>query len=113
MNNGLPINPEYNDKGRSRITGKPEDDYKFRVPGLRNVELSLPYMHDGRFDTLKDVLDFYDSGIEETPNISQQLYQDDGSMGIPMTEQEKNKIIAFLKTLTDVDFTLDERFSEF
>ncbi len=113
MNNGLPINPQYNDKGRSRLTGKPEDDYKFNVPSLRNVELTLPYMHDGRFDTLKDVLDFYDDGVEETPNISPVMYQDNGNPGIPLTEDEKTKIIAFLKTLSDIDFTLEERYSEF
>jgi cytochrome c peroxidase len=70
-------------------------------------------MHDGRFDTLKDVLDFYDDGVEETPNISPEMYQDNGNPGIPLTEDEKTKIIAFLKTLSDIDFTLDERYSEF
>ena len=65
-------------------------------------------MHDGRFDTLRDVLDFYDDGVEETPNISPEMYQDNGNPGIPMTEDEKTKIIAFLKTLSDIDFTLDE-----
>jgi len=115
MNNGLPIDPQYDDKGRSRITGNPEDDYKFQVPSLRNVELTLPYMHDGRFETLKDVLDFYDSGVEETPNISQEMYQNNANAnaGIPLTEEEKTQIIAFLKTLSDIDFTLDERYAEF
>jgi cytochrome c peroxidase len=113
MNNGLPINPQYDDIGRARITGLTEDKYKFQVPSLRNVELTLPYMHDGRFDTLRDVLDFYDAGVQETPNISSEMYQDNDNPGIPLTEDEKDKIIAFLKTLSDIDFTLDDRFSEF
>ena len=66
-----------------------------------------------KFDTLEEVLDFYDSGVEETPNLSQEMYGPNGAPGISMTEDEKEKIIAFLKTLSDVDLTLDERFSEF
>ena len=113
MNNGLPIDPQYDDKGRGRVTGDPDDDYTFQVPSLRNIEFTLPYMHDGRFDTLEEVLDFYDSGVEETPNISQEMYDENNEPGIALTEEEKEKIIAFLKTLSDVDLTLDERFSEF
>ena len=112
-NNGLPIDPEYNDIGRGRVSGDVEDNYKFRVPTLRNIELSFPYMHDGRFRTLQEVLDFYASGMEDNPTIDSSLRQNTGKLGIPMTEKEKEQIITFLKTLTDTDFASDRRFAEF
>ena len=61
-NNGLPIDPQYNDMGRSEVTGLSEDIRKFKVPSLRNIEITFPYMHDGRLKTLEDVLDFYTEG---------------------------------------------------
>ncbi|MFD0931454.1 cytochrome-c peroxidase [Psychroflexus salinarum] len=111
-NNGLPIDPIYNDIGRKRVTGLETDKYKFKVSSLRNIAVSLPYMHDGRFKTLKEVLDFYDSGVEATDNLDPSL-EEEGRLGIPLTETEKQDLIAFLKTLTDDNFLLDQRFSEF
>jgi cytochrome c peroxidase len=111
-NNGLPVDPIYNDVGRKRVTGLETDKYKFKVPSLRNIAVSLPYMHDGRFKTLKEVLDFYDSGVEATANLDPSL-EEEGRLGIPLTETEKQDLIAFLKTLTDDNFLLDQRFSEF
>jgi cytochrome c peroxidase len=112
-NNGLPVDPEYNDEGRKKVTGEETDRYKFRVPSLRNISVTFPYMHDGRFQNLRDVLDFYDSGMDNTQNLDEQFVKEDGSFGISLTEEEKDQIIAFLNTLTDDDFLLDERFSEF
>jgi len=112
-NNGLPIDPQYNDEGFKNVTGQETDKYKFRVPSLRNIAVTFPYMHDGRFQELRDVLDFYDSGVENTENLDEQLILENGELGIPLTEEEKEQIIAYLNTLTDDDFLLDERFSEF
>lgn len=111
-NNGLPIDPQYNDLGRMKVTGLETDKYKFRVPSLRNVAITFPYMHDGRFRTLVEVLDHYDSGMAFTQNLDP-IFQEGPTLGIPLTEEEKIKIIAFLETLTDDDFIFDERFSEF
>jgi len=104
-NNGLPaIRP---DSGRARITGDAADLYRFKVPSLRNVDVSRPYMHDGRFVSLEAVLDHYRSGVAQTQNLDPQL-----AAGIPMTDAEKADIVAFLKTLTDTEFLRDPRFSE-
>ena len=112
-NNGLPIDPQYNDEGRKRVTGEETDKYKFKVPSLRNIAVTSPYMHDGRFQTLRDVLDHYDQGIEHTQNLDPIFMTDTGDFGIPLSEIEKDQIIAYLSTLTDDNFLLDDRFSEF
>ncbi|MEX6626592.1 cytochrome-c peroxidase [Tenacibaculum salmonis] len=111
-NNGLPINQEINDLGRMRVTLLEDDKFKFKVPSLRNIALTAPYMHDGRFGSLKSVLNFYANGIEETTNLDPLLKHSDGSLGILMSADEKNKIIAFLNTLTDEEFIKDKRFAE-
>ncbi|WP_274474318.1 cytochrome-c peroxidase [Mangrovimonas aestuarii] len=113
-NNGLPFNSQYPDEeGRQRVTGFASDFYKFRVPSLRNVEHSYPYMHDGRFGSLEVVLDFYDSGMVDNGNVDPALQREDGTFGIELSDYEKNSIITFLKTLTDNEFLNDERFSEY
>lgn len=112
-NNGLPVDPTLNDLGRMRVTFTNEEDkYKFKVPSLRNVALTGPYMHDGRFGSLESVLDFYSDGVQETQNLDPLLKQESGRPGINLTPQEKENIIAFLKTLTDEEFITDERFAE-
>ncbi|WP_459210190.1 cytochrome-c peroxidase [Aquimarina rhabdastrellae] len=112
-NNGLPIDPQYNDIGRKRVTGLDTDIYKFKVPNLRNIEVTFPYMHDGRFKTLPDVLDHYSDGMVNSETLDPFFKQGDTVIGIPMTDSEKEDIIAFLKTLTDDSFIADDRFSEF
>lgn len=112
-NNGLPIDPEFNDIGRERVTGVTSDNRKFKVPSLRNIEITFPYMHDGRLQTLQDVLDFYTDGMVDSSTLDESLRRSDGSLGIDITQDEKLKIIEFLKTLTDNDFLLDNRFREF
>ncbi|WP_394335664.1 cytochrome-c peroxidase [Aquimarina sediminis] len=112
-NNGLAIDPQYNDVGRNRVTGLSEDSYKFKVPSLRNIELTFPYMHDGRLKTLDDVLDHYGNGMVDSETLDPIFKNQNGTLGIPMTESDKQLIIAFLKTLTDDDFLNDNRFSEF
>ncbi len=96
------------DKGRYEISLLEGDEGKFKVPSLRNVELTAPYMHDGRFTTLQQVLDHYSDGIKNYPNLDPLLINK-----IPLNSQEKSDIIVFLKTLTDLNFIHDKRFSEF
>lgn len=110
-NNGLSL--EFNqDLGRYEITLNEQDKYKFRVPSLRNVEVTRPYMHDGRFRNLEMVLDHYSEGMADIPTLDSIFRRPDGKRGIPMTAEEKRLIIAFLKTLTDEEFLTDKRFSE-
>jgi cytochrome c peroxidase len=99
------------DNGRSEITENPSDKNKFKVPSLRNIEVTKPYMHDGRFATLDQVLDHYSKTVTKTENLDEELLKN-GRQGIPLTKQEKADIIAFLKTLTDIDFLTNRKFSQ-
>ncbi len=114
-NNGIPVNPRFpEEEGRKRVSGFAEDFYKFRVPSLRNTEMSFPYMHDGRFGTLEDVLNFYTDGmVENGSEVDPILRKANGNLGIDLTQEDKENVIAFLKTLTDNTFLNDERFAEF
>lgn len=94
------------DPGRYGITLQEADRNKFRVPSLRNVERSMPYMHDGRFTTLEAVLRHYATGIADNPALDPLLRP--GQMRLTDTEQKQ--IIAFLRTLTDYPFLSDNRF---
>lgn len=95
----------YKDQGRGMVTGNKRDYGKFKTPSLRNIAITDPYMHDGRFKNLKQVLDFYDTSTHKTPNLSSMLHRD-----INLTEQEKGQIMAFLKTFTDTTFLQSEKF---
>ena len=111
-NNGLPINPSINDMGRFRVTGIEGDRFTFKVPSLRNIEKTAPYMHDGRFYSLEAVLDHYDTGVAQTENLDPSL-NPSGRLGIPLSSIEKTQLIAFLKTLTDDEFLTNPKFAEF
>ena len=111
-NNGLAVNPVVNDVGRYRVTLLDTDKYKFKVPSLRNIEKTKPYMHDGRFLTLDAVLDHYSLGIVNSATLDPSLNKN-GTLGIPLTNLEKTKLITFLKTLTDNQYLTDSRFSQF
>jgi cytochrome c peroxidase len=106
-NNGLMPDTSLKDYGRSVITGLKDDDYKYKVPSLRNVEMTYPYMHDGRFRNLNQVLDHYGNGKFYTENYDKSLEKTKG-----LTAQEKSDIILFLKTLTDQTFLHDRRFAD-
>jgi len=112
-NNGLDsiYNPlEYRDKGRGAVTGKTTDNGKFIVPSLRNLAFTAPYMHDGRFKTLEDVLEFYTSGVKLSANVDSKMeYAHQG--GTKLSGEEKKKIIAFLLTLSDSSFISNPEFS--
>ena len=110
-NNGISKSGE-KDKGRSIISLNTKDDYKFKVPSLRNVEVSAPYMHDGRITTLKKVLEFYSSQVNYHDNLDTLLVDKNSKTGISLTESEQNAIIAFLLTLTDRTFLENPIFSE-
>tara|TARA_R110002051_G_scaffold315251_1_gene393418 strand:- start:192 stop:1238 length:1047 start_codon:yes stop_codon:yes gene_type:complete len=111
-NNGLPPNPNLNDIGRAEVSGSVSDNYKFKVPSLRNVQLTAPYMHDGRFGSLAAVLDFYTDGVADSPTLDPELKKD-GGLGISLTDSEKIALTAFLNTLTDENYINDTRFAEY
>jgi len=104
-NNGIGIDTALRDLGRYAITSVALDSFKFKVPSLRNVERTYPYMHDGRFRTLRAVLDHYSRGTYHGANADAAL-----RTTMAMTEHEQKDIIAFLLTLTDSSFTYDRRF---
>ncbi len=106
-NNGLPVNPDLNDHGRMRITGSSSDSLKFKVPSLRNIAVSFPYMHDGRFSDLSHVLEHYNSGIINGVTTDPLLKNK-----IPLSEVERGLLVEFLKTLTDEAFINNPTFVE-
>lgn len=99
------------DVGRYDITLNETDKYKFKVPSLRNLKYTAPYMHDGRFYTLEAVLDQYSEKVKHTPNLDS-LLQQNGTLGIPLTADEKEKLLAFLNTLNDQHFVTDKMLAE-
>jgi len=107
QNIGLAPDPGLKDYGRMNITHDFHDSLKFKVPSLRNIAMSYPYMHDGRFNTLMQVMDHYTDGIIESPSLAKELRKP-----IILTPEDKQDIIAFMKTLTDKDFLLDPRLKD-
>lgn len=109
-NNGIGI-PLRNDEGRYAITSADADRYKFKVPSLRNLKYTAPYMHDGRFYTLEGVLDHYASEVRDYQNLDPLLKQD-GRLGIALSSADKVKLMAFLNTLNDNAFITDKMLFE-
>lgn len=100
-NNGL--DSEFDDLGLGEVTGNPNDYGKFKVPTLRNLVFSAPYMHDGRFSTIDEVIEHYSSGLQSSPTIDPMMkYVSQG--GGQFSEDEKAALKAFLLTLTDDSF---------
>ena len=97
---------DFEDPGRGAINNNMFDNGKFRVPTLRNIELTAPYMHDGRFATLEEVLDSYSEGGHGVEN------EDPNIISFTLSEQDKSDLIAFLKTLTDESFINNPNFSD-
>lgn len=108
-NNGLDLVSE--DSGRDSITHQASDRGKFRVPSLRNAALTAPYMHDGRFETLADVLEHYHAQVKPHANLDP-LLRKNGRSGIALSVLERKQVLAFLTTLTDTEFIGDERFKQ-
>jgi cytochrome c peroxidase len=97
-NNGL--DSDFKDLGRAKVTGRDFDQGKFSTPSLRNVALTAPYMHDGRFQTLQEVVEHYSTGQKRSVTLDPNLAKHpDG--GVRLNEGDKRALVAFLKTLTD------------
>ena len=116
-NNGLDEAAEM-DPGLYQVTADPADSGRFKAPSLRNIALTAPYMHDGRFQTLEEVLDHYNTGVKRSPTLDRLILEGsneptniEGPINLGLTEQEKQAIIAFLYMLTDEEFITDPRFS--
>ena len=105
-NNGLDINP---DKGHFLATANVNDKGKFLTPTLRNIEFTAPYMHDGRFETLEQVINFYSDSLKTSPTVDPLMPNDNG--GFHWTELEKLQLISFLKTLSDTAYINNPDFS--
>jgi len=118
-NNGLDAAAtvdDFVDKGLGDVTGNPNDNGLFKTPSLRNVALTAPYMHDGRFATLEEVIDHYSSNVKVSPTIAPIILADfeptgEGTRGKNFSPQEKAALIAFLETLTDTAFVNNPAFS--
>jgi len=101
-NIGFPKNLDSNEAGRARVTGDIKDYMSFRVPSLRNVEFTAPYGSFGQFKSLEEVLDYMDQGVLDAPNLDPIFKQNQNRL--PMSSSEKEALIAFMKTLSDLDF---------
>jgi cytochrome c peroxidase len=106
-NNGLDSNPRTTDGGVGDVTLNSNQVGLFKSPSLRNVELTGPYMHDGRFDTLEKVIEHYSTGVKNHPNADGRLRR-----GLRLNTRQKSDLVLFLKTLTDSKFTTDPKFSD-
>lgn len=109
-NNGLDLTTV--DRGFGAVVNNTNQDATFKVGSLRNVELTAPYMHDGRFTTLEQVVEHYSSGVKNHPNLSNQLKLPNGQPRLAnLSVADKAALVAFLKTLTDVNVTADVKYS--
>ena len=117
-NNGLDTEEQL-PTGLQAVTGDAAHRGLFKVPSLRNIALTAPYMHDGRFSTLEEVLDHYNEGIKPSSTLSPVIMEADNrvkgeaiDISLHLSPLEKAAIIAFMQTLTDPGFITDERFSD-
>lgn len=107
-NNGL--DSEFTDLGAGGVTGLPQDIGRFKTPTLRNVALTAPYMHDGRFQTLEEVIDHYNSGGHPSSTVDPFMKYTQG--GLQLTPEKKQQLLAFLHMLTDMDFVNNPAFQD-
>lgn len=113
LNNGLDAGPSESDNGVGDVSGDPHDNGLFKSHSLRNVAITGPYMHDGRFETLAEVVDHYDSGVKPHPNLDPRLRgPDQQPRQLNLNPGEKAALIAFLGTLTDEALRSDPRFAD-
>ena len=103
MNNGLDTDASMTDIGREAVSQNANDKGKFKVPTLRNVAVTAPYMHDGRFQTLEQVVDHYNEGIQASETVDPTVLNTINT-GLFLTEEDKVDLVNFLKTLTDDTF---------
>jgi cytochrome c peroxidase len=110
-NNGLEF--PYVDTGAGAVTGRDRDLGKFKMSSLRNIEKTAPYMHDGRFATLAEVINHYDSGVVDNPNLGGSLRDAEGAVRrLNLSQTEKDALVAFLRTLTDETMLTDAKWSD-
>ena len=109
-NNGLDL--QYADKGMGEKNSGSQFDGVFKVPSLRNIELTGPYMHDGRFETLEEVVEHYNSGIKDHDNLHNALKSGNQPKRLNLSSSGKQDLVAYLKTLTDNDFVSTEKYSD-
>ena len=105
-NNGLPIDTSLQDVGRIKISHLSSDSLKFKVPTLRNIQYTAPYMHDGRFEKLQDVLKHYAFGVQKSTTLSKKI----NTINL-ISSNERVDMIAFLLTLTDYSFIFNPQFN--
>jgi len=111
MNNGLETDASVKDFGRENVTNNAADRGKMKVPSLRNIELTAPYMHDGRFTNLLDVIEHYNTGIKKSATLDPAL-SNTTATGLLLTTQDKNDLVAFLKTFTDLEMMTNDEYSD-
>jgi cytochrome c peroxidase len=111
MNNGLDTDAEFTDGGRFLVTNNPRDRAKFKTPSLRNVALTAPYMHDGRFTTLEEAVQHYNTSVKQSSTAKFILQYNLQLGGLRLTDQDVQDIVAFLHTLTDEAFIRDQEFA--
>ena len=109
INNGLDIDADFSDLGREEVTMNANDRAKFKVPTLRNIAVTPPYMHDGRFQTLEEVIDHYNEGIKSYSTADQTVLNT-MQTGLLLTPQDKEDLVNFLHTLTDETFLNNEEY---
>jgi cytochrome c peroxidase len=112
MNNGLDKEADITDLGRQKVYSNPLFKGTFKVPSLRNIELTPPYMHDGRFNTLEEVIDHYNHGVQPSQTLNATMASIQNNGGLKLNTQDKKDLIAFLKTLTDHNLTKNSKFSD-
>lgn len=110
LNNGLDLEADFSDLGFFHVTESNSDLAKFKVPSLRNITLSAPYMHDGRFETLEEVIAHYNSGVQPSSTLEVTL-ENTIETGLFLDEQEISDLLAFLKTLEDQTLVSNPEFS--
>ena len=109
-NNGLDAGSN-NDNGVGDLTANANDNGDFKVSSLRNIELTAPYMHDGRLATLEQVVDHYSTGIQNHPNLDNRLRRDGNPVRMNFSSQERANLVAFMRTLTDTGLATKEEYS--
>jgi cytochrome c peroxidase len=109
MNNGLDDDASFVDFGRELVTGRPTDRARFKVPTLRNIARTAPYMHDGRFTTLEEVVHFYNTGVKKSSTVDP-LMQFNLKPGLNLSVQDEQDLVAYLKTLSDENFLTNPLF---
>jgi len=109
-NNGL--DATITDPGVGGITGNNNELGEFKAPSLRNIALTAPYMHDGRFATLDEVIEHYDNGVQDNPNLDNRLMQGNNVRRLNLSNNDKQALVDFLNTLTDNEFITDEKYAD-